>query len=556
MVDFWDFLSIVGAVLFMLFFGGMCIFIHELGHFFVAKWRGLHIDAFSIGFKKIWSKKVNGVEYRIGCLPFGGYVELPQIDAADEEPKAADGTKLPRATPVSRIATAVAGPLSNIALGFLLGCLLWAFGMPQDSPKMRAIEVAAVIPDSPEYRAGLRAGDVIVKVNHKNFRGTWMEFVQQVLFTVGEVELDVRRGGATETIRYTPEVNPHVGGKLKFEKIAYPFFRPRIPIELYPGKGGIAESAGMRSGDVLLAVNGHEFTDFSEFQYYIDQAGSRPLDFQIRRKSEVLNIKITPVRQTDVPEDDKYLFGFSFEGASTPLRVVSVGEFLPAAEAGMLPGDRIVSVDGKALTDAQTFFTVENTKMRTVTMQIERAGKTKTIQVSSRKLDYYTIDAAVGLRDYPTPWQVFVQTIDMSYKSLRGMAVYLGNKMQLTTETSSIKPRHMSGPIGMGRILFESVRNSSFMTGIYFVTVISFALAIFNLLPLPVLDGGHVLFGVIELIFGKPLPSRIIKSVSVVFVTLLVALMLYVSFYDVLRLYNDFRPAQSSAPTVKQPQSK
>ena len=79
-----DILLKIGAVAFMVFFFGFCIFIHELGHFLAAKWRGLHVIAFSIGFRKIWSKKIGGVEYRIGWIPFGGYVEIPQVDASGE----------------------------------------------------------------------------------------------------------------------------------------------------------------------------------------------------------------------------------------------------------------------------------------------------------------------------------------------------------------------------------------------------------------------------------------------------------------------------------------
>ena len=110
----WEFLSRIGAILIVVFVVGFCIFSHELGHFLAGKWRKLHIDAFSIGFRKIWGKKVNGIEYRIGWLPLGGYVELPQVDAATEEIKAADGTVLPRAKPLDRIITAAAGPLANI----------------------------------------------------------------------------------------------------------------------------------------------------------------------------------------------------------------------------------------------------------------------------------------------------------------------------------------------------------------------------------------------------------------------------------------------------------
>ena len=112
-----DILSIIGAVLFMVFFFGFCIFIHELGHFLAARWRGLTVTAFSIGFRKIWSKKIGDVEYRIGYLPFGGYVEIPQLDGncgEDGNVKTEDGKVYPHAKPLDRIIAVFAGPLFNI----------------------------------------------------------------------------------------------------------------------------------------------------------------------------------------------------------------------------------------------------------------------------------------------------------------------------------------------------------------------------------------------------------------------------------------------------------
>ncbi len=111
-----DFLNIAWSVLFMLIFFGLCIFIHELGHFLAGRLCGLHVSAFSIGFRKIWWKKINGVEYRIGWIPVGGYVELPQIDSTGEA-KDEDGNILPKAEPWKRIVTAFAGPLFNILFG-------------------------------------------------------------------------------------------------------------------------------------------------------------------------------------------------------------------------------------------------------------------------------------------------------------------------------------------------------------------------------------------------------------------------------------------------------
>ena len=184
-------LSIIGSLVFVFVAIGLCIFSHELGHFLAAKWRGLHIDAFSLGFKPFWRKKINGVEYRLGYLPFGGYVELPQVDATDAVPKAADGTELPRAKAIDRVITAVAGPLFNIIFGMIAGCLIYFFGMPQDTAKMREMTVNYVDEKGPEYAAGLRTNDRIVKLNGKSFHLSWAHFVKEILFTVDQIDDDI-----------------------------------------------------------------------------------------------------------------------------------------------------------------------------------------------------------------------------------------------------------------------------------------------------------------------------------------------------------------------------
>ena len=92
-----DILLSIGALFFVFIAIGFCIFSHELGHFLAAKWRGMHIDAFSLGFRPFWKKKINGVEYRLGWLPFGGYVELPQVEGV---PLVADMSSMILSKPV------------------------------------------------------------------------------------------------------------------------------------------------------------------------------------------------------------------------------------------------------------------------------------------------------------------------------------------------------------------------------------------------------------------------------------------------------------------------
>ncbi len=531
-------LESIGALFFVVFFIGLCIFSHELGHFLAARWRKLHIDAFSIGFRKVWAKKINGVEYRIGCIPLGGYVELPQVDATDEIPKSADGTELQRAKPLDRIITAVAGPLFNVIFGLLLGCVVWIAGLPQESPKMSVMEVTKVAEDSPEYRAGLRPGDRIVRLNGEKFHCTWLKFVEQIMFSVGDITLDVERNGKIIPITYTPIDNPNAPGRLAKEKIGYPFFTVLTPIELRPLPGSIAERAGIRKGDILYSIDGNPISSFLEFQMTLNNAGDRTLHLQIDRHGKKLDIPIQAEPVPDLPpEFITYRIGVSFQASDQKPTVLEILPYSPAVGTNLAPGDLILAVNGEPVVNfSQVIQAVRQNGTKPMTFTVQRGDQQHDLTISPEKIVPRTIGVELVLLSHPTPFEQFENILVNSYKSLRGMLVNGANSLGLTEETSTLKPRHMSGPLGMGTILYSSVKDVSLVTGIYFVVMISFALAIFNLLPLPVLDGGHIAFAVIELIFRRPLPTVVIKGLSALFIGLLVALMLYVTYFDILRL--------------------
>lgn len=545
-----DFLSVAGSLLFVFFAIGMCIFFHELGHFLAAKWRGLHIDAFALGFKPFWRKKYKGVEYRLGWLPFGGYCEIPQVDATGEKPKAADGTELERAKPLDRAITAVAGPLFNVLFGLLLGCCVWYFGMPQDSPKMREIKVLNVDEKGPEYAAGLRKGDIIVKLNGKRFFDTWAHFVSKILFTIGEVDLEVIRDGKPVNIRYVPRTNPDAPGNLRAEGIAWPYFKALIPLELVPQKGSAAEKAGICKGDILLAMDGRDVSDFLEFQSALDLSDGKAMTLRLLRGEKEIEVKVSPVPIPDLGEEfTRYLIGVRIQpdNAGKAVQVADIQSGMPAEKAGLKKDDILLAVNDKAIAaPAEFIMAVHELKDKAFKLRFKRGNEVKELTVAARKVIPHTIGVTILLLDHPTPWQLFVSTIDMSWKSLRGIAVGVANKLGWTEKQSSIKPSHMSGPLGIGMVLFNSVHKSSLISGIYFTVVISFALAIFNLLPFPVLDGGHIVFGVIEMIFRRPLPNIVIKVLSNIFVVLLIGLMIFVTFSDSRRLWREFFPVSAS----------
>ncbi|MPM34433.1 hypothetical protein SDC9_81016 [bioreactor metagenome] len=535
-------LGMIGSILFVVFFFGMCVFVHELGHFLVARWRGLHVDAFSIGFKKIWAKKINGVEYRIGCLPLGGYVELPQVDSSDATPHAADGTELPRAKPLDRMLTGLAGPVCNILFGLALGCVVWWWGIPQDTPRMRTVEVASINPDSPEYRAGLRIGDRIVKINGKTFFMAWKDFVAEILTTIDEVDLEVERQGETVHISYLPATNPHM---LQVEKTAYPFFLPRIPLEFHPDKGSPADRAGIRGGDELVSINGHDFDDFVSVQMLINYYGDKPLEFEMRRSDgERYTVTVTPEA---VPDELNFLTVYYTGVVLGPnLQVQGLFRDFPAEKAGIMPGDTIVAYNGKPVHSFDTFTElVQEGADKESTLTVRRGGREETFKLTAKAVRPRSIGVSFMLRDHPTPWQQFYSLIELTAKSLRSMGVKLANSMGLTESQSNLSARNMSGPLGMAVMLYRSVQLSPAM-GLYFVVMISFALAIFNLLPIPVLDGGHVFLALLEMIFRRPMPVLAVRWISYAFISFLVVLMVYVTWIDVLRVMD--HSMRGSAP--------
>lgn len=547
-------LEIAGSLAFVFFAIGYCIFCHELGHFLAAKWRGLHVDAFALGFRPFWRKKYKGVEYRLGWLPFGGYCDIPQVDATSSAPKAADGTVLERAKPLDRIITAVAGPLFNLLSGLLIACIVWICGMPQDSPKMREITVLSVPEKSPEYAAGLRERDRIVKLNGESFFDTWAGFTKKLLFTVGDIELDViRPDGIKALVKYTPAENPDAPGGLKREKIAYPFFKPLIPIALRLEKEGVASKAGLKDGDVVIAINKKEITSPAEYQLSLDLAGERPVMLTVRRGDQTLDIKVTSRPVPDVDEKYiTYLAGIGMSEDDKSGKIANVIPYLPVAMAGIKAGDEVVSLDGVPFRSVKELISsLRAMKDKSFRLAVRRDGKVTEYQLTCRKIVPHTIDATLLMIDHPDPITQFVDTCDMSIKSLRGLLVSAGNKLKLTEKSSSIKPGHMSGVLGMGTVLFDSVHRGSFIGGVYFTVVISFALMIFNLLPLPVLDGGHILFGAVEMLIRRPLPDSVIKIATNIFVVLLVGLMLYVTFYDGKRLFYRFFPGSGEVSNAQ-----
>src|SRR5437764_2006881 len=146
-------LKVIFIVLEVLLLFNLLIFVHELGHFLAARWRGLKIDRFAIWFgKPIWKTKINGVEYALGSIPAGGYVALPQMATMEaiEGKGESSGTPLPPISALDKIIVAVAGPLFSFLLAVVFAFVVWAVGKPVNEADNSTM-VGWVDPTGPAY---------------------------------------------------------------------------------------------------------------------------------------------------------------------------------------------------------------------------------------------------------------------------------------------------------------------------------------------------------------------------------------------------------------------
>jgi regulator of sigma E protease len=452
------------------FFGGS-IFVHELGHFWVAKKRGVKVERFSIGFGPAifkWTGK-DGVEYRLSWLPLGGYVALPQLAdmrGLEGEPSA-DTAALPSPNYTTRMLVFGAGATMNVLFAFALATILWLVGLPTNADMQRA------------------------KIGH----------------VLPQIELP--------------------GG----DKVPSP-----------------AAQAGLRPGDTILEIDGNPVKTWDEMREMLFTGAGRTADglpqavLTVRRGDETLILSARPVLAGD--ERMRMLGVAPFER----LKVATIKPDSVAARAGLLPGDVLVSLDGVALTSGQLY--VEGLRAsvaRGAALVVERAGAPLALALPPRPETKDPKEAAdLGIAFdpeiimiYPTPWKQVTENVRRTFRTL----------WSLLHRDSDVGISKLSGPIGIARV-FHITAQADIRYVLWFTILVNVNLAIFNLLPLPVLDGGHMLFATIGRLRGRALPQGFIHAAQSVFVAALLAMMLYVSTFDVRRWLRDARAEEAAEPAT------
>ncbi len=446
----------VWVAMVLIVFLGATILAHEFGHYLAARLLGLVVKTFSIGFgPALWKRTRKGIVYKIGWIPFGGYVALPQLDPAamdriqSSEREAGDmageeeDPPLPRIAPWKKIVVSLSGAVGNVALAVIIAWIVYAAGIPA-SPSERSAMVGYVQPDGEAYAQGLRMGDTILSVNGKpvsNWREVRMEaalnpeIVMVARSAEGEektVALETVKGGMGE------QSLPGVDGR-------------ELCMVLHTMPDSAAEAAGLQPHDIIVAMAGREVVSIAHMIAIVEEHRDRETEVDIRR---VVDGEAVLLRKTLVPrydeEQDRVLIGIAF---------------------------------------------------------------------NLRAVDHDTV-----IR--PTPREQLSHHATAILRVLRALT----SRRQARAAQAAV-----GGPVAVITGLWFTV-SMSLMLAVWFTGFLNVNLAIINLLPIPVLDGGHIMFSLWELIVRRPVKVWIVETLVNACMVLLLVLILLLSFRDVDRI--------------------
>jgi len=440
------------VILLVVFIFNVIIFVHELGHFLAARWRGLEVERFQIWFgKPIWKKTYNGVQYGLGWLPFGGFVALPQMAPMEAiEGSNANEKPLPPVKPIDKIIVAAAGPLFSFLLAFATAVVVWQVGKPDT--RIDTTTIGYIQKDSPAMKAGLKAGDTILAINGTPvdcFDGNMdTGIVANIITSEGNhIDFKVKRPGQKDPITLTStfEIPKTAWFKRSGMRKVGITYKEQVTVgSIVPD--GPADLADLKKDDILLKVNGIPVT--SHLQLIIAAQSAKPTELVIKRGDQMLNKTLT-ARAPLPPYENITAFGLGF------------------------------------------------------------------------KFDESLISSTTN---HPGPWQQIKDAASVMKKTLS----------LVTSSDSSIGVDQLAGPIGIGKGYFQMLTSpDGWKLALGFTVLFNINLAILNMLPFPVLDGGHITLSLLEIITRRPVKARVLEFVQTAFVLMILGLFIYITSKDV-----------------------
>jgi len=448
-----SFLNTVLVVIEALLALNLLIFVHELGHFLAARWRGMKVERFAIWFgNPIWKKKIGGVEYALGWIPAGGYVSLPQMATMEaiEGKTESSAEQLPSAAPLDKIIVAIAGPLFSFLLALAFAVIVWQVGKPSPAGKDEPI-LGFVVPDGPAWKAGLRAGDTIVSIDGHQIKTYGPPSSDSILWRVITSEntnltIVYKRDGVEKTAYATPfkRETKWYERKAMRQILVNSVFKPVVGSVL---TNSPADKAGLQKGDEIVALDGEKIYSISAVEYAEDlmtNKDAKPITLTVKRGSEEMEKSLMAEKPTQ-PTNFPPMFGIAWQDSTNHL-------------------------------------------------------------------------------SYPGPWDQVESAAGQIFATIGAVA----------SRHTEIGAQHLGGAVMIIRVysnLFQS--EEGWRMVLWFSVVLNVNLAMLNMLPLPVLDGGHILLSLVELVRRRAASPRILNWIQTGFAVLLITFMVWIAFYDI-----------------------
>jgi regulator of sigma E protease len=438
---------------------GLLVFVHEFGHYTVARWCGVKVLRFSLGFGPVlWSRRrgADQTEWTLSAIPLGGYVRM--LDeregevAPEERPRAFNQQSLAR-----RAAVVAAGPITNLLLAVLLFSLVGMLGTPGLRPYLDAPPAG-----TPAAAAGLRAGDRVITLNGAEM-GDWHELRMRIATLAaagGQLELGIEDAlGRQVQVSLSAQHAFETESGDPAEALGLKVWNPPLPARVgLLTADGAARRQGLQVGDEILMLSGRPLREWADFVTQVRAAPQRPLALVVKRAGRELALTLIP----DGEKEGGHVVGKIGAGVSVD----------PALQAKLI-------------------------------VEIRRA-----------------------------PWPALVDGVHRTW-DLSVMTLTMLERML----TGAVSTRGIGGPLQIAAAAGDSAR-LGLVPFLGFLGLISVSLGVLNLLPIPVLDGGHLLYYSFELISGRPLPERLIAAGTRVGIALLGGLMALAFYNDINRFFS------------------
>jgi regulator of sigma E protease len=439
---FSNFTTDIAAVVIVL---GVMILIHELGHFLAAKYFGVRVLTFSLGFgPRLFGIRRGDTDYRVSALPLGGYVKMAGDDPSQE--RVGDPAEFLSKPRWQRFIIVIMGPTMNVVLAVTSLTCLYRYHFEKQAYRDEPARIGAIKPGSPADKAGVKPGDLVVRLGDLQ-NPHWEDAEIKIFTTVNEaIPVVVNRDGKEINLSVTPVAQgPEAIGDVGWAPVL-PIVVNQVDPQLPAGK------AGIKSGDLIVGLDGKKAYFGNDVSDTLQAGGGKAVDFTLKRGDKEFHAQLSPVF-SEINGEKKWRVGVSVS-------------LLNSMVVRQLPW-------GEAFDESVDF------NLRNSLLAFEVLGKVLTRRMSARSF---------------------------------------------------------SGPIGIGQMAGEALRSGPTQL-VLIMALISMQLAIFNFLPIPVLDGGVMLLLLVEAVMRHDLSLRVKERFVQVGLVILLLFVVVVTYFDLVKTF-------------------